>query len=214
MACGTRTSFGITLSLLLLLLGAVPGRADMVFDVKVTDTSTFAGQTGAIDIQFDPLGRGGTDMATVLSFNAGGGTLGTITAASTGDFSGDLGHLPLTLRDDTPLNELNQTFTYGRSLDFLIGFKTNPGPGASYYITLYDQDNQPISAGGNGMSALEIDVNRYGSVQDPHGPGVIADVVPEPASMTMLLAGGAGLAGYLGLRRRRRSRARFKPTDG
>ena len=202
-----RTCEGVVLALAVLCFGrGGPARADYMYSFSA-DTSSVTGQMGSVDIQFNGLGPGGTDTAMILTFASIGGTLGA--ATPTGDVTGDLANLPVTLTDDTSFNDLNQDFTFGSSLQFTLTLTTNiDSPGATFTFAMYDGSNNPVDAiGGGNFSAIEIDVDQYGNPESPlTGPGVSgglqgATAVPEPASAVLFALGGIWLVAYRRLRR-------------
>lgn len=118
-------------------------------------------------------------------------------SSPTGNVTGDLSHLPLTLTDSTPFNDLSQVFTFGSSLQFTLDLATtNPSPGATFTFTMYDASSNPVDAiGGGNFSAIEIDVDQFGNPGSPVlGPDVSA--VPGPTSAVLLAVGGVCLAAY------------------
>jgi hypothetical protein len=203
-----RTNPCLLLSVAVLsLCWARPARADFMYTFSA-DTSSVAGQTGSLDIQFNPNGPGGSDTVSITSFSNVGGTLGA--ASLIGDVTGTLAALPVTFTDDTPLNDLSQAFTFGSSLTFTVDLATNSAsPGATLAFTMYDRFGNPVNAIVGNFDAAEIDVDPFGNPESPlTGSGVSQGsggsvVTPEPSSAVLLAVGGFWLAVYRRLQRKR-----------
>ena len=109
--------------------------------IQVTlDTSSLNGQTGTVDIQFNPgnfpaVYSPGT--ATITSFNLGAGTLGSIAFGPDGGASGTLPG-PLTIINSDFLNGIVYNATFGSTASFRVDFSGSAftGSGQSVLTTL------------------------------------------------------------------------------
>lgn len=219
-----QTTGRAALALPLLLFGvAAPARATILYDVTV-NTSAFAGSQGYIDLQFNPTGGTGTLSATVQTLASNDATLGSV-VSSTGNVTGS--GLPLTFTADNTngpqSNDALLNVTYGNTLALSLDITTaDANSTASFFLTLYDQNGNPLSpisydpnnptAPGTNMAVVELDLvaNPFGSSPTvgplllgagaDAQPGVMAS--PEPPSLVLLGTALGCLAGY-GIRKRR-----------
>src|SRR5690242_17131863 len=117
-------TFRITAALILLLLGVSapsPARAGFVYQVSA-DTSSLNGQSGFIDLQFNPGGSAESATASVTGFQTTG--TAAVLAASVVDTGDASGALPGTLTFDngTGFNDIFQGITFGTGLSFQVTF--------------------------------------------------------------------------------------------
>lgn len=206
--------------LFLLLLGGLGPRVALAgyvaYQVNV-DTSGLTGQAGNLDFQFNP---GGFDAeaatATVTNFQATGGVVSQ-PAMLAGDAAGALPGM-LTLDNGTAYNDVFQGFTYGQGFKFLLTLSgpalDSPGGtfGSSFALSLYDAAGvTPLLTTDPNGSVLTVDLNADGTTpavtfpQSPTNgtPAVVATrVVPEPASLTLLVLALAAMLSSKELSRR------------
>jgi PEP-CTERM motif len=200
---------GRTAALLVFILGwAAPSRAGQVTLTIAANTMSVASQTGTLDFQFNPLGPGSSDTATMSAFSSFG-IVGSPTSNTQGDVTGNLNSLPVTIADDQPVNLLEQTFTYSMSLNFVVTLDTNSSsPGAAFTFTMFDAMGNPVDSIGSGdPAAVEVDVAAGGYLEPAQsGTGIMVTpqgmAAPEPSSLVLLALGLLALAGYTRFPRR------------
>jgi hypothetical protein len=201
-----------------LVLGP-PGKASagMIYEVTV-DTSSFAGTMGSLEFQLNPVAGAGYVQGVISGFSSNGGVLGSVDPPNIGDASGDLGS-QVTLDNGTGFNDLLQDFTYGSSFTFLVTFTgagtSLPSADTEFSMTLWNQQggsgNALFSIGGvPGGTALTIDMPDNTVVTG--NPAVVANPVPEPATLVSALSGLAALLMYGLESRRRRSQRAAQPA--
>ena len=130
--------------LLLSAFGPGAARADLTLSLSV-DTSSLKGQSGYLDIEFNP-GDSSAEAATAIVTNFQ--TIGGILAQPpilTGDASGSLPGT-LTLDNGTAYNDVFQGFTFGNSFGFNLTLSgpaiDSPGGtvGSAFALSLYAAD--------------------------------------------------------------------------
>ena len=203
---------GVPIALLLLSAGSASAES-MLFLVTV-NTSSVNGTSGFLDFQFNPdQASSQLALAEITDFNAGGGTL-VFNANSpqlNGDVAGTLPN-PVTLVNDTSLNEMFQQFNYGSFFSFLL-YLTGPAldhpngtspAGSEFGLGLFDQDQNEILTGPSSAFAGEAIINLDGTVTTQtfpeRGSVVSFQVLPEPGTPGLLALGATGLL-LLGRRR-------------
>ena len=167
-----RARIGLLFSLLLLLtVGARSADAQVVYNV-VVNTSAIAGQSGYVDLQFNPGGVDALDTTAIVNNVTTDGAF-TAVATDTGAASGSLPSPPIvTLANTTAFNDLFQAFTFGNSLTFAITFSGMalvpslpfPVSGSTFALSLYASDQTtPLLTTDIGGSILLLDINPDGS---------------------------------------------------
>jgi hypothetical protein len=191
--------------------------AAVVYSVFV-DTSSQLGQTGFIDIQFNP-GDNTSQLATLAITGYTGGTLQPALPPPTGAPFGDVsGVLPGTVSFDNgqTTNEFTEGIVFGNSLTFLATFDgpaiqtPNGSTGSLFQVDFLNQNGSAFlfTADPEGNNPFDFNVatialNPDGSTTPTTFPDVggasDAMVTPEPATFLLL---GAAL-GLVSLRRKR-----------
>jgi hypothetical protein len=192
-----------TVLLLLGDLGARSANADLTFTVSV-DTSPLSGQSGYLDLQFNP-GDSSAEFATatVTLFQTSGGILAQ-PAALTGDAAGSLPGA-LTLDNGTVYNDIFQGFTFGSSFGLTLTLSgpaiDNPGgtAGSAFALSLYASDGvTPLLTTDPNGSVATVFLNPNGTAsaetfarsQTESTPAAIVtavNAVPEPSTLTLAL---------------------------
>jgi len=206
--------------LLLTAFGPGAARADLTLSLSV-DTSSLNGQSGYLDIQFNPGDSSAeADTATVTNFQTIGGILAQ-PPILTGDASGSLPGT-LTLVNGTAYNDVFQGFTYGSSFGFNLTLSgpaiDSPGGtvGSAFALSLYAADGITplLTTDPNGsVSTVYLNANGTASAetfpQSPtdNTPAASVTAVPEPSTLTMVLLFSSLQAGLILLRSARRRRS-------
>lgn len=184
------------------------------------DTSSINGQSGFLDLQFNPGGNTAKlATATVTNFTPAGNLQPLDPNNVQGDVTGSLPG-PLALTNDT-FNDYFQGFTFGTSIAFDLTLSgpalDSPGGnfGSSFALSLYDSTGTlPLLTNAVNGSVLTTNLNANGTttaIPSPNaggGPPVAAatpatSAVPEPSSLLLLSMGSLSLLGY-GFSRKRR----------
>ncbi|MFN7938360.1 MAG: NF038129 family PEP-CTERM protein [Bryobacteraceae bacterium] len=205
---GTRASKLGFLAASILGFFILPAHAALVYEVTV-DTSSINGVNGVIDLQFNPGGlTSQAASALVTSFNAGGGTLGSVVPPVGGPVTGSL------LTDDLAFqNSANTDYAhellFADFVQFLVTFdglalnSPDNGPaGTSFGVFLYDQTFNPLVTAD--ALVAQIDINPDGTITTTGFPlgspvvtfNLITSDVPEPGTLTSLLLAGCALSLY------------------
>jgi hypothetical protein len=214
-----RRNLGVGAAALLLLLSALTvGRTQQDWQVTL-DTSPLNGQTGYIDLQFNPGGLDALAATITLDHVTTDGSLASM-ATLTGGASGALPGPPnATLTNATQYNDLFQGITFGNKLQFNAAFSgpaltpTQPLPasGSTFAVSLYDASGStPLLTASPDGSLMHLDLNPDGTTTatlfaDSNGAfhalaTPITSSVPEAGSLLSL---GVGLSLCLMGRRRR-----------
>jgi hypothetical protein len=193
-------------------------RANPISYLVTINTSAITGESGNLDLQFDPGVLPGTQLATasVQNFSTNG-TLGTATL--TGNVTGTL---PGTLSFDnqTAFNDDFQAMVFGNTIQFdlLLSGPAVLAPdgtsvsGSSFGIGLWDSPgfNPLLTSDPNGFAGIvNIDLDGSGTTStfltNTGGPPIVTftpqvtTVIPEPGNILLF---GTGLVAILGLARK------------
>lgn len=198
---------------LVLVLSACTSLASAasVFQIEL-DTSTLVaanGNTGWIDLQFNP-GNGGTPYAQALLTNfVGFGDPTTVETA--GNVSGSLaGGYVIGNNDASGYNDLFHAVNFGGKVGFTVTFSGDLDPslsglGSAFAVSLFDSSKTVALGAGAASDALVVLnwTSLGGATVSPltNQIGTSVSAVPEPQTWLML---GAGLALLGGVARRRR----------
>lgn len=169
------------------------------------DTRSLTGQSGWLDLQFNP---GDVDAppatAIITAIATDGSAIGAATL--TGDASGGLGST-ITLGNGAFLNDYLQGFAFGSTLSFTVDWNMpNPAPGATvagsaFSLSFYDENFNSLLADPVWGATLVSNLNGDGTLEllaksAPVSLSTTAPAtVPEPGTVALLLAGIAMLAG-------------------
>lgn len=170
------------------------------------DTSLLAGQTGWLDLQFNP-GDVAAPPATaaVAAFATNGGAL-LASATPTGDVSGSL-NSAMTLGNSQYFNDLLQAVTFGTNLNFSVNLDLlNPNldpaaPGTAFSLSFYDAAYNSLLADPAWGAALVMNLKADGATEvlAQSAPVTLSSTaptaVPLPGAFGLLLAGVSMLAG-------------------
>ena len=213
-----RTRFLLPLAACLSLAG--PAAADILYNVTV-DTSSISGTAGSLDFNFNPgplISQ--FALADLLNFSSDGSLAGS--PSLTGDVSG--GPLPSTVTFDNgggSLNDYFDGFTFGSNLMFVVrlyGPAINSPDGVSTSGSLFTFSMFSDAAGTvpvltsdttDGF-AITLSVNLDGSATPTNFSSqttLVQETVPEPASIVLLVAGLAAIAGTARHKRGRRKKS-------
>jgi hypothetical protein len=188
----------------------IPSAAFAASTYLVTvDTSSLNGQSGWMEMQFNPGGLPLVTGSAVVSNFSTNATLNPASIQLTGDCTGDVSP-PTSLiqfNNSTGLNDYFESLVFGSALSFHVTldgdiFSPPNGTlyGSTFSLSFYDSAITQSLLGDPGIgSAARIDVLYDGTVDPVPGTSAtsIALVVPEPTSLG-LLGAGAGMV----LRRR------------
>ena len=155
------------------------------------DTTSLLGQSGYLELQFNPGLNPGVSSATVSNFTSDATLVGT--AAVTGDV---LGALPstVTISNTTGWNDYFQQVTFGNNVHFSVTL--NGSPDNSFGLSFYGADQQTalLTTDPQGF-ATKIDVNANGAAVTNNSGQVSVAATPIPAAAWLFGSGLIGLAG-------------------
>jgi len=207
----------------LALLAPATARGDAIYIIR-TNTSTLAGSSGYIDLQYNGLLNAGASTATITGFSTDGSLDGIILD---GDASGDLAHTVVIQNgalNNSGLNDYDEAITFGTFVEFTVVLSGPPGGTANsgfaliyynsdYTVNLLSAELSGVSAtltiqpdGGVLASTYQADDGKYYTTITE---GSEPSSVPEPASALAIAAGLALLAGWTC----RRRESRFRRTN-
>ena len=204
---------------------ASPAKAEIIYVVTV-NTGSQSGQTGFIDLQFNP-GDATSQLATIAITGFSGGTLEPGLTNTTGAPFGDVsGTLPdgLTFDNGQTTNEYTEGIVFGDSVSFLATFdgpainSPNGSTGTLFSLDFLNQNGSAFlfTADPEGNNAFDFNVatiaiNSDGSITPATYPDVggssdatVAQQAPEPSALALCAGALAALAtrAALGIRRR------------
>ena len=175
---------------------------DQVFQLRI-DTSTLAGTSGAIDLQFNP-GPNTFQSATVTvsAFQGAGST----SAQKIGSVTGGPLPNPLTINNTQALNEDLESIVFGNSLNLTLDFSgiaintpgsSNPQSGSVFTLGLFSD-----AAATMPILTYDPDGAIFRQIINPGGQFVTqvispqASLVPEPSCVALVGLAGFGLMAW------------------
>ena len=188
------------IKLLLLIIAFVVFAANAAFasysyDFNI-DTTSVAGQTGYLELQFNPGLNPGVAGAVISNFTS------DATLAGAPQLTGDVtGALPgaVTINNTTGWNDYYQQVIFGSSVQFALSLSGSAHN--SFALSFYGADGfTPLLTNDstNGFATI-IDVNANGAAVTNLSDQVAVASTPIPAAAWLL---GSGLMGLAGIRRR------------
>jgi hypothetical protein len=185
--------------LLLLIIAFVVFAASSAFaDYSYTfnaDTSSLAGQTGYIELQYNPGIAPGASNAVVSNYMSDATLLGS--AAITGDVTGQLPSSVI-INNTNAWNDYYQQVTFGTNLKFDLNL--TGAAGNTFALSFYSANGTtPVLTNDPNGFATTIDVNANGAVVNKLSDQVTVASTPIPAAAWLF---GSGLMGLAGIRRK------------
>ncbi|MFZ0928811.1 MAG: NF038129 family PEP-CTERM protein [Syntrophobacteraceae bacterium] len=182
------------------MFAATSAFADSTYDFSA-DTYSIDGQSGYIDMQFNP-GASSTGAASAVITNfISDATLGVVSPS--GDVTGTLPGT-VTINNTTQFNDYFQEVTFGDTVTFDLDLSS--APGNTFALSFFQSDGATplLTTDLTDGYATTIDLNQTGPAVTNFSNQVTAEPVtttPEPS--TLLLVGSTlGLAGLVGLKRK------------
>ncbi len=178
-----------------ILFAATSAFADYSYNFDV-NTSTVSGQTGYIELQFNPGLTSGAASAVVTNFTSDASLGGA--PAIMGDVTGAFPST-VTINNTKAWNDYFQAVTFGNTVHYSLNL--SGAAGNSFALSLYGADAvTPLLTGDLTYGyATVIDLNSNNAVVTNNSNQVSVAATPIPAAAWLF---GSGLAGLVGLRKR------------
>jgi hypothetical protein len=196
-----------------IIFAASSAFASLSYDVTV-NTSSLAGETGYLYLQYATINGAVASTATVSNFTTNG-VLGAPDTTDTVNSSAVSGSLPgnVVFANTNPVNDFEQAITFGNTLSFLVSLSNTPSTASPSAVStlslgvfadafgatplLNTTPANPNYAGT--VAAINLANNGSTSGQSLDGS---TDVTPTPIPGALYLL-GSGLMGLFGIRRRK-----------
>lgn len=187
------------------LLWVLPASAATIFQVTVNTTS-LNGQSGVIDLQFNPGGVTSQPASALVTLFTGA-TLGIVIPPTIGPVTGTLPANNLTFQNSANTDYAHQITLFNNSFQFRIALDgialtaPNNGPaGTSFGLFLYGPDFVTPLLSADGLIA-QIDINPDGTITttgfpsgNPAATFAVVSDVPEPGTLSSMLIAGSVFA--------------------
>jgi hypothetical protein len=177
----------------IMLFAATSAFASLSYDFNI-DTTSLLGQTGYLELQFNPGLNPGVASAVISNFSSDATLVGA--PALQGDVTGAL-PATVTINNTQAWNDYFHQVTFGNVIHFALNLNGNANN--SFALSFYGADGvTPVLTNDmtNGF-ATTIDVKQNGAVLTNKSGQVTATPIPA----TVLLF-GSGLLGLVGIRRK------------
>jgi hypothetical protein len=176
-----------------IMFAATSAFADYSYNFDV-NTSSISGQTGYLELQFNPGLNSGTASAVVSNFTSDAAIGASIlTGGVTGALPG-----AVTINNTTGWNDYFQAVTFGNGAHFSLNLAGNADN--SFGLSFYGADGvTPLLTSDPSGFATTIDMTANGAVINSNSSQVTVAATPIPAAAWLF---GSGLMGLAGIRRK------------
>jgi hypothetical protein len=196
--------------LIAVIAAGTGGATSVTYSVSV-NTSALAGDSGYLDLQFNPGGVSSDPASAVVTGFASNGSL-------TGQFdnSGSVsGTLPgaVTIGNTGSYNDYNESFNFSRYLTFFVTLNVptvsgTAGSGSSFALTLYQPDDATEYLDSSAPDLVEIDLDASGNPSVTNyslNNEAVVSQTPEPGAGSLAASGlAAALMALMERPKRRR----------
>ncbi len=187
----------VTIKLLIIaviMFAASSAFASYSYDFNV-NTSSLDGQTGYIELQYNPgPNSAGSGTATISNFISDSTIVGS--AVLTGDATGQLPGT-VTIKNGTPWNDYFQQVTFGKATGFDLNLSSTADNSFGLSFWDYTGSNPVLTKDLTNGFATIVNVNLQGAATVINNSSQVT--TPIPAAVYMF---GSGLLGLAGIRRK------------
>jgi hypothetical protein len=177
-----------------IMFAATSAFASLSYDFNI-DTTSLLGQTGYLELQFNPGLNPGVASAVITNFTSDATLTGA--PALTGDVTGALPGT-VTINNTTGWNDYFQAVTFGNAIHYSLALSGVAGN--SFGLSFYGADGvTPLLTTDPSGFATTVDVTSGGAVLTNNSGQVTAAATPIPPSVLLF---GSGLLGLVGFRRK------------
>ncbi|MGC1456622.1 MAG: NF038129 family PEP-CTERM protein [Nitrospirota bacterium] len=176
-----------------IMFAATSAFADYSYNFDV-NTSSISGQTGYLELQFNPGLNPGVASAVISNFTSDAALGASIL---TGDVTGALPGA-VTINNTTGWNDYFQALTFGNGAHFTLNLAGSADN--SFGLSFYGADGVTslLTSDPSGF-ATTIDMNANGAAINSNSSQVTVAATPIPAAAWLF---GSGVMGLAGIRRR------------